>query len=247
MFARSTRVHCVSEAILEEAVELGLDRSRARVIHPAVDPGRFRPRPARGVGPHADGLGPVRVVMVGSLIWRKDLEHGLLAVRRAVDAGADVEVDLVGDGPDVQHVRFLVDDLALGRRVRLLGALPPADVAAVLREADVLLHASCAEGVSNAVLEAMATGLAVVTTDAGGMREAVRDDVDGLVVPVQDATAMGQALARLAADPGRAPARCLGPRAGRRRLPPRRPGRRLRRPPRRGHDLRPGRGPGGGR
>jgi glycosyltransferase involved in cell wall biosynthesis len=85
--------------------------------------------------------------------------------------------------------------------VRLLGALSPADVAAVLREADVLLHASCAEGVSNAVLEAMATGLAVVTTDAGGMREAVRDEVDGLVVPVQDATAMGDALARLAADP----------------------------------------------
>jgi glycosyltransferase involved in cell wall biosynthesis len=169
------------------------------VIHPAVDPDRFRPRPPVPVAV-STGLRPLRVAVVGSLIWRKDLEHGLLAVRRALDAGADLHIDLVGDGPDVQHVRFLVDDLALDGRVHLLGPLPPADVAAVLREADVFLHASCAEGVSNAVLEAMATGLAVVTTDAGGMREAVRDEVDGLVVPVQDAAALGHALTRVAAD-----------------------------------------------
>ena len=195
VFDRSALVHCVSEDILGEAVALGLEPSKARVIRPAVDPETFQPASRAG-----ESDCPTRVVGVGSLIWRKDYEHALVAIRRAVDLGADLTLDVVGDGPDIQHIRYTIDDLGLGDRVTLRGRLPSGEVTAVLRRADVLLHTSCAEGISNAVLEAMATGLAVVTTDAGGMREAVRDGVDGLVVPVRDTNEMASALITLAHD-----------------------------------------------
>src|SRR5690606_32303269 len=106
----------------------------------------------------------VQVLAVGSLLWGKDYEQAILAVRNAVDLGADVELAIVGEGPDRQHLEFTVADLGLGDRVRLLGRLPSSDVAALLGQADIFLHTSSSEGISNAVLEAMASGVPVVTS-----------------------------------------------------------------------------------
>ncbi len=196
VFESARLVHCVSDAIVGDAADLGLERSKARVIRPAVDSQAFL---AKGAASASEG--PVRVIGVGTLIWGKDYEHALVAIRKGIDAGADLRLDLVGDGTDRQHLQFAIDDLGLGDRVRLLGRRPPAEVAALLQGADVFLHTSCSEGISNAVLEAMATGLPVVTTDVGGMAEAVRDGIDGYLVPVRDSDATAAALVRLAGDP----------------------------------------------
>ena len=195
-FGRSSLVHCVSAAIADDAVEIGLAPDKVRIVRPAVDPGDLHPAKSDPIGGRA-----VRVIGVGSLIWRKDFEHALRAVRTAVDRGADLRLDIVGDGPDHQHLRYSIDDLGLGDRVRLHGRQDPGAIARSLRTADVFLHTSSSEGISNAVLEAMASGLPVVTSDAGGMREAVRDGVDGFVVGVRDTEATADALALLAADP----------------------------------------------
>ena len=195
-FKTARLVHCVSDAIVVDAVDLGLDAAKARVIRPAVDPSVFTP-PTRG----PTRAGPIRVIGVGTLDWRKDYEHALLALRHAVGLGADLRLDLIGSGPDRQHLLYAVHDLGLTDRVRLLGRRTPEQVAQALSDADVFLHTSCSEGISNAVLEAMATGLPVITTEAGGMREAVRHGVDGIVVGVRDAPATAAALHRLAKDP----------------------------------------------
>ncbi len=194
-FERAAAVHCVSEAVLLEAVRCGLDRRKAFVIRPAVDEVFFAPPRSRA---SADVL---RVTTTGSIIWRKGFEYALQAVRHALDRGAGVRLDIVGDGPERQRVLFTIDDLGLREHVRLLGNLPPDRVRERLHDSDAFLLSSLSEGISNAALEAMACGLPVVTTDCGGMREAVTDGVEGFVVPVRDADAMGRALARLAAEP----------------------------------------------
>lgn len=194
VFERATRVHCVSQAMEAEAAQFGLDPARSTVITPAVDPDVFQPHHARPVH------GSVDVLAVGSLAWRKDYEHALLALRHAVDQGADVRLTILGDGPDQQHLEFSALDLGLAGRVELVGQQTPAQVAERLQSAEVFLHTSCSEGISNAVLEAMASGLPVVTTNAGGMAEAVRDGIDGFVVPVRDESTCGSALVRLVAD-----------------------------------------------
>jgi glycosyltransferase involved in cell wall biosynthesis len=66
--------------------------------------------------------------------------------------------------------------------------------------ADVFLLASLSEGISNAVLEAMACGITVVTTNCGGMAEAVTDGIEGFVVPVRDPCSMAHRLEKLATD-----------------------------------------------
>lgn len=196
VFAAARLVHCVSHAIVHDSIGLGLDPANARVVHPAVDPTIFG---ARERNP-PEGL-KVQVLCVGTLNWIKDQEMAMVALRKAVDRGADICMDLVGDGPDRQHLQFVIDDLDLADRVRLLGRRTPEEIAERLRKADVFLHTSSSEGISNAVLEAMATGLPVVTTEAGGMREAVCDGIEGFVVQVRDADATANALVALAADP----------------------------------------------
>ena len=178
--SRATAVHCVSRAIEAEATAYGLDPSKSRVIHPAVDPEIFRP-PTRV----RCGTRPRRVIAVGSLSWKKGFEYALRAVRLVRDASVDLELEIIGDGVDRQRLLFGIQDLGLSGCVRLSGRLPADGVRERLQNADLFLLSSVSEGISNAVLEAMATGLPVVTTDCGGMREAVSDGVEGFVVPTR--------------------------------------------------------------
>ncbi|MBP9500962.1 MAG: glycosyltransferase family 4 protein [Candidatus Promineofilum sp.] len=192
-FDKASAVHCVSEAIRDEAMRYGLDKAKSAVIHPAVDPDMFRPLPV-GSRPDEDIL---RVISTGSVNWRKGYGYALSAIRRLVDRGVPVQYDLIGDGPEQQRLLYTIQDLELGDHVVRHGKLPPDKVLARLQEADVFLLSSLSEGISNAVLEGMACGLPVVTTDVGGMSEAVTDGVEGFLTPPLDSVSLADALEEL--------------------------------------------------
>lgn len=194
-FQKAAAVHCVSEAIQNEAMQYGLEASKAWIIRPAVDPAFFCPSADKKIG------NPLRIITTGSMIWRKGYEYALRALRLLLDQGIAAEFQLIGDGPERARVLYTIDDLELHQQVHLHGKQPSAKVRELLQAADIFLLTSLSEGISNAALEAMACGLPVVTTDCGGMREAVTDGVEGFVVPVGDSEAIAAALARLARDP----------------------------------------------
>lgn len=196
-FDKASAVHCVSEAIREEAIQYGLDRAKSIVIRPAIDPDMFRP-PTEGERPND---GRFRVVSTGTITWHKGYEYALSAVRRLVDLGVPVQYDIIGRGPETQRLLYTIQDLHLDEYVVWHGKLPPGDVRVRLQQADAFLLSSLSEGISNAALEAMACELPVVTTDVGGMSEAVTDGVEGFLVPSLDAKAMAGALERLWRDP----------------------------------------------
>jgi colanic acid/amylovoran biosynthesis glycosyltransferase len=215
MFERAAAVHCVSEAVREEAVGFGLDRAKAHVIRPAVDADFFTPAP-RDV-PQSEEL---RVIGVGRMNWIKGYDYALEAVAALVRAGVPVTYELLGGDPSTRsgkasdrgRLLYLIHELGLEGRVRLLGKVSQEVVRERLRASDVLLQASLSEGLPTAVIEAMACGLPVVVTDCGGVREAVEHGVEGLVCPRRSpealADALGslrdQALARTFGEAGRA-------------------------------------------
>jgi glycosyltransferase involved in cell wall biosynthesis len=139
----------------------------------------------------------LRLVTTGSLVWQKGYEYCLMAIKRLTDLGIRTELHIIGDGPERQRVLFTVEDLGLTDDVHLHGRLPSEDVRRVLWNSDAFILASLSEGISNAVLEAMACGLPVVASDTGGMREAIRDGVDGYLVPPRDPEALAKALQQL--------------------------------------------------
>lgn len=203
-FERAARVHCVSDATLAAAASQGLARSKAMVITPAVDPDFFRPQERAPLG--GDVL---RLVDVGWLRWRKGWEYALEAVAKLAAEGVSVRFDILGSDPTRDHaepterwrIAHTVEDLGLEGSVHLHGAVTPSEVRNYLHSADVLLHASLAEGIPNVVLEAMACARPVVVTDSGGTREAVRDGLEGFVVAPRDTEGLLGALRQLWHDP----------------------------------------------
>ena len=194
-FRNAAAVHCVSEEIKREAVDRGLDPVKAHVIRPAVDPVRFRP-----ADPLKARSKVFRVTTTGSLIWRKGHEYALQAMRKLADRGVALQFDIVGEGSDRQRLLFTIHDLGLEKMVTLHGSLNEDAVLRLLQNTDAFLLSSLSEGISNAVLEAMACGLPVVSTDCGGMAEAMTNGTEGFLVPVRDPEGMTTALAHLAAD-----------------------------------------------
>ena len=189
IFERANLVHCVSEAIQREAFQYGLQPEKSVIIRPAVDPDFFSPA-ASPVRKKSDSL---LVISTGALIWRKGYEYALCAIRQLIDQGIPAQYEIIGDGPERQRILYTVQDLGLEENVFLSGWLSPEKVRDRLRDSDIFLLSSLSEGISNAVLEAMSCGLPVITTDCGGMREAI-GGAEGFIVPVRDAGAVAASL-----------------------------------------------------
>ncbi len=191
-FELAARVHCVSKAICKEAFLYGLTENKSVVITPAVNTDFFTPLTNK------QNNFSIKIITTGSLIWRKGLEYSLMSIRKLIDQEIDAQYEIIGDGPERQRVLYTIQDLGLQKNVTLLGRLSPEEVKNRLQQADIFLLSSLSEGISNAVLEAMACGLPIVTTDCGGMREAVTDGVEGFVIPARDPDAMADRIKRLA-------------------------------------------------
>ena len=108
---------------------------------------------------------------------------------------------LVGDGPERAALTATIAQYALEDSVWLAGDRD--DIPDLLACMDVFVLPSLGEGISNTVLEAMATGLPVIATRVGGNPELVQDGVTGLLVPVADVPALAAAIVALVDDPAR--------------------------------------------
>src|SRR5262249_6709143 len=107
----------------------------------------------------------------------------------------DVLFSIAGDGPLRGRLERQIQQLGLGKRVSLLGRV--ADVPGYLSRLDIAVLCSTSEGMSNAILEYMAAGKAVVATAVGANPELIEDGVTGLLIPPDDADALAEAVQTL--------------------------------------------------
>lgn len=174
-------------------------RERIDLIPNGVRLPEGRPSPSgRASQPDERGDGPL-AGMVGRLGWKKGYEHAIAAFALLRARIPGLRVDIIGDGPLREEIESRVERLGLASCVRLLGQR--SDVAERMAGFDCFVLSSVIEGMPNALLEAMALGLPVVTTAAGGSAEVVEDGRSGLVVPPGNASALAAAVARVLADP----------------------------------------------
>lgn len=198
-FSRAAAVHCVSDAIMREAMKLGLEASKAVVIRPAVDTGSPPPDRTK-TNVDKTTVDPVEILSVGALTWRKGYEYALLAIHELQRRKLPVRYCIVGDGPDRERIVYTIRDLGLDEVVTLAGYVPPEDVRKYMERADIFLLSSLSEGIANAAIEAMASGLPVVSTECGGMGEVITDGTEGFLVPVRDPSAMASAMEEFIKD-----------------------------------------------
>jgi glycogen synthase len=194
LWRRADAVVSVSAGLADivRGVSPGLNVS---VIPNGVDTDLFQQRePVRSAG-------PLLLLYVGRLRRFKGLSELLFAVAEARGRiRRTLRLDIVGEGPAHDDLQSMARRLGVADIVRFRGRLQSQAMPEVYRNADIFVFPSHAEGMPNAVLEALATGLPVIGTRIEGTRELVRHGVEGLLVQPGDAPALQSAIVALAAD-----------------------------------------------
>lgn len=199
LFQYADGYHFISRFLRNNLLKLGLPSDAPWwLIEPAVDLRLFNhPQPEKTQGDC------IRILSVGRLAWEKGYEFALDAVAYVVQAGIAVKYTILGEGDYRDAILFAANQHNLIQKgvVILEGAVPRERVLEYYRQSDILIHAALAEGFCNAVIEAQAMGIPVVTSDAGGLPENVEDGVTGFVVPRRDPRAMAEKIILLVRDP----------------------------------------------
>ena len=181
---------------LRELAQKSLSRGAVRMVPNGVDLETYAPSALL----RSDGV--FRILFVGRLVEQKGARYILEVLPQVMaQIGADVEVAVVGSGPEEPALRQQARRLNLVDKVRFRGWVARKDMPEQYRRTDVFVFPSFEEGMPNVVLEAMASGLPVVATDIYGNRELVVDGDNGVLVPSGNAAALCKALVRLAQDP----------------------------------------------
>jgi sugar transferase (PEP-CTERM/EpsH1 system associated) len=184
------------ERWLREVV--GVPNAKIRQIYNGVDIERFYPANGREPLPH-HGFTDDDCVVIGTVGRLEQVKDQLTLVRafaevsqRCPRLASDLRLVLVGDGSTRGKLEQLAAELNVSDRLWITGARD--DVPALMRGMDVFVLPSLAEGISNTILEAMASGLPVVATRVGGNPELVSEGNTGCLVPANDPVAMATAL-----------------------------------------------------
>jgi glycosyltransferase involved in cell wall biosynthesis len=187
----------VSAALKRCLIDLGIPEERVEVYRNGVDLEVFHPE-NRSEARRSLGLGEAPLLLsVGLLIERKG--HAL-----AIEALAhlpDVELLIVGEGPERSRLVALARAFEVSERVRFVGTVAPEAMPAYYAAADLLVLASSREGWANVLLEAMACGTPVVASDIEGTREVVREASAGLLFDRRDIESLVSAVSTVLAAP----------------------------------------------
>jgi len=185
-------VVCNSDALRDEvlAVSPGL---AVDVIPNGIDTSRFFPAPQR---PRER---PLTVLYAGRLIPLKQVNLLVRALATPALSAAGVRLRVVGDGVEAPALRALASELGVAARVHFVGEVPYADIPGEYRRADLYAQLSVVEGMSNTIVEAMASGLPIITSPAGNARDLVRDN--GCVLDAPAVESVAEAITRYVQQP----------------------------------------------
>jgi len=174
---------------------------KVKLLHHGVDLHAFQPRAHR-----ERASDPPLLMSVGRLVEKKGFADLLAACGRLKDAGGRFRCRIYGEGPERSKLKGIVQDLDLGDRITLAGARSRRDLMRAYRQADVFVLTPLVtengdrDGIPNVLVEALASGLPVVTTAVGGIPELVTHGVAGLVGRPRDVEEIATHLASLLDD-----------------------------------------------
>jgi glycosyltransferase involved in cell wall biosynthesis len=175
VFAHCDRIRVLSSGMKQEFLTRygGGFTNRLRVLPPRVDLARFEPT---HYTMRADRL---RLVMAGAINSNKGQRRVLDVLLKT---NLPLEIDIAGDGPEREDCQRLIETHNAGAQARMHGRISHEKLADLLRAADVFVMYSKSEGTPRAIMEAMAVGLPIVTTDAGYCADIVAHGVEGYVL-----------------------------------------------------------------
>jgi len=172
-------------------------RANVHLVYHGIDTRRFAPVP------HSEGNSVLRLISVGRLKEKKGFDVLIDACGRLRDRGTKFSLRIYGYGDQAACLQAQIEYAGLDQRVTLMPPVTHAQLPSLLAKADVfalpcrVLDNGDRDGIPNAMLEAMAVGLSVVSTPVSGITEVIRTGVNGVLVPSEDPDALANALEEL--------------------------------------------------
>lgn len=191
LFPRVHAFHAVSHTIAKVGTQYGSDLSKTRVIKPAIDDQLLERGATKRFQTKKDKK--LNILSIGRFHWKKGYMYALDALKLLKDQGVDFHYTIVAKSDPEEYI-FQILDMGLENHVTIMGALSHEEVLKRVYEADIFFLPSVEEGIANVVLEAMALGTTVVTTDAGGIDEVIEDGVNGFIVKVRDTNGLAKSI-----------------------------------------------------
>jgi glycosyltransferase involved in cell wall biosynthesis len=181
----------ISIAIKNILIDFGIQENQIAMVHSAIDPARFDVAPC-----NREDLGfPEDVFLWGNvahLVPHKDHATLLRGFAKVIKQTPKANLCIVGPGKLESELKALSNELGLGDHVKFLGRRD--DVPSLLKMFDGYVMSSNEEGLGTSVLDAMASKLPVVGTDAGGLPEMIKDEETGLLVQSGNFTQLGEKM-----------------------------------------------------
>lgn len=169
------------------------------IIPYGVDPTVFRPGTTEESRDPADP--PLTIGFVKTLSENYAPDLLIRAFASALARGLDARLVLAGRGPLQGTLEALSKQLEISDRVSFLGFVPHENVPSLMRKLDILVNCSRSESFGVVICEASASGIPVIVTDVGGVREVVKDGVTGRLIPPDDLGALADAMVQLGRCP----------------------------------------------
>lgn len=163
-----------------------------RIVPNIVDLDKFHPAPNPPTGTH--------IVIARNLEPLYDIGTGLRAMALLLDRHPEARMSIAGSGPERERLEHLTRELGISAQVRFTGRLDSAEMAELYRSATLSLNTALVDNMPNSVLEALACGVPVVSTNVGGVPFLVEHETTALLVEAGDAAAMAEAMTRLIED-----------------------------------------------
>lgn len=185
----------ISDRLKETLRTIGAPMEKIHVHHMGIDCSHFEFVP-RG----SNSARPARIISVARLVEKKGIEYALLAFARVHAALPNIEYEIIGDGPLAKKLAALISENGLSDCVRMNGWMDRDEVMTRLRNSDILLAPSVTgvngdqEGIPVAIMEAMAIGLPVISTQHGGIPEIITNNISGYLVRERDVDALAEAI-----------------------------------------------------
>ncbi len=194
IWRRSSRVVSNSEGLRELAFRSS-PKQKIEIIYNGIDTKQFFPK--------LENAAQARFVLtVGAsrITDRKGINYLIEAVAKLVPKYPQIYLKLMGDGNAREKLEQFVKDSRLEKNVVFLGRIPHEDVLPYYQEASLFVFPSLNEGMSNAMLEALAVGLPLVSTNTGGASELVTDGENGFIIKFKDSQDIADKIEKLILD-----------------------------------------------
>lgn len=195
MVRYTDKIHSISNFYIRRVHQYGFsDEIPTYLITPAVNTALF---PIISNPGNLDS--GIKIITIGRLIWQKGNQYALRTASLLKERGLKFIWHFVGEGQEMEMMRFMVKCYHLEKYIVLHGRVPHEKMPELLAHCNIYVQSSVQEGFCNAVLEAQCAGLLTIVTDAEGLPENVLHRITGLVVPRRNPSAMADAVMELVA------------------------------------------------